>query len=150
MKDLVIGLDGIDIIKYCNVPLSSETKVIVSTLEIELPYRRAPWLCMDAVGHQRFWELKNAFAVFGISRFALLEYPTSEDIELERLLAQLQMQVLLSPVENLYYSGENVILRSCCEGLIGVTNKIHFVNQESSWSSNPKRSRAVLEIKELL
>lgn len=150
MKDLVIGITGIDIITYCNTPLSRETNIIVATLEIESPYARAPWLCMDAVGHQRFSELKEAFLVFGISKFMLLDYPTSDDLELERLLAQLQMQILLSPVENLYYSGENVILRTVCENLINVKNKIKFVNQESSLSCNTRRNRAVSEIKELV
>lgn len=150
MRDLIVGVSGVDIIKYCNAPLTSNTKVIVTTLELELPYCRAPWICMSAVGHQRFTELKNAFLVFGLCNFLLLDYPTSDDLELERLLAQLQMQLLLSPVETLYYSGENIILKNVCESLVNVKNKIQFLNQESPLSCNNKRLRAINEIKELL
>ena len=150
MNNLIIGVNGVDVIKYCNVPLCFDAGVVVGTLEIERSYAGAPWLCTDAVIYQRLYELKNAFSVFEVSKILLLDYPTSEDIELERLLAQLQMQVLLLSVGTLYYTGENVIIRTCCENLCGVKEKIQFLNQESSLSTHFRKEKALTKIYELL
>lgn len=96
------------------------------SLDFDSEYQRCPWLCLEATIKQRHFELSQAFLCFGIEKFYAFDYPNPlEEEEIERLVAQLQMYLLLvstTGINNLYYDGSDKILSKVCghlEGIVG-------------------------------
>lgn len=147
MKMVVCSTGG-DAIRDWSSILDSNTKVIVSTLNIDTPYLPAPWLCLQATLRQRQFEIKAAFAKFGVTDIIFLDYPSMEDFEVDRTLAYLQMITLLFRIRNLYCNGSNVSLYSVCKEIQGVNNLITTPDQSSF--SNRQKEEAQLELKEIL
>ena len=92
--NLILGITGLDVVFEWSSILNSNSKVVVATLNIDTPYYAAPWLCIDATLIQRQFEIKKALRHFGVTDVSFLDYPSVQDLEFERILAQLQLLIL--------------------------------------------------------
>lgn len=146
--NLVLSTTGIRVVTEWSSILEPDTKVIVATLSVDVPYYKAPWLCVDATCIQRQYEVKSALFRFGISDVTFLDYPSLKELEFDRILAHLQVLVLLFRVKNVYCGNNNVLLSLVCNSLQGVSKVITTVDNVDFM--NKQKEEALLEFKEIL
>lgn len=150
MSVAIIGTTALDILTKCVTPLSADVYIIIVTLEQDVFYRPTPWLCFESTMIQRQREILRAFAHFGISKVIILDYPSLEDIEFTRLLADLQMRILLFSIDTLYYEKNNTVIKDVCNNIQGVSKKELYTDPEIlPLELIRKKGRALKELKEL-
>ena len=146
--NLIISITGIDVVTEWSSILDSNSKVIISTLNINTSYYAAPWLCLDATLYQRQFETQRALRHFGITDITFFDYPSIEDFEFERLLAQLQLLIGFYRIRNVYCSDKNKVLSSVCKSLRGITKIVSTADDLSFM--NKQKENALLEFSEIL
>lgn len=115
--NFVIGVTGIDVITKWSSILTPDAKVVILTLNTDVPYYRAPWLCVDSVIIQRKYETRRALNKFGINDISFLNYPSFLDIDLERTLPYFLLNIGLYRVTTVYCERTNETLSLLCDSL---------------------------------
>ncbi len=146
--NLVIGITGLDVILEWSSVLDSNSKVVITTLNIDAPYYAAPWLCLDATLIQRQFEIKKALRHFGVTDVSFFDYPSVQDLEFERILAQLQLYIGFYRIANVYCSSKNEILSLVCKSLRGITKVINTT--DTLTFMNKQKESALLEFEEII
>jgi len=146
--NLILGITGLDVVFEWSSILNSNSKVVVATLNIDTPYYAAPWLCIDATLIQRQFEIKKALRHFGVTDVSFLDYPSVQDLEFERILAQLQLFIGFYRIGNVYCSNKNEVLSLICKSLRGITKVVDTVDDIAFM--NKQKESALLEFEEII
>jgi len=114
MRRSIISLNTYSWIKHCAGMISRDPKdfnVLIVHVDKKRPIMNYNSLCSDAIYVQRAHDLKVIGKKIGISKIANLMYDDENDIDIERLVTQLQLHLLIGGVREVYYQ-DSVLLEN--------------------------------------
>ncbi len=109
MRNLILSWDTYSWIKYCSgtiIRKSIEFEVMIISGD-KKPMINYNIICKDATVEQRRWDLFKIGKELGIKKMQNLMYSDSDPIE--KLLAQLQLQMIIGAPRAIYYQSNEVL-----------------------------------------